>query len=113
MTEAIQVVTTAGSKEEANKIANALVARRLAACVQVSGPITSTYHWQGKIETSQEWVCVIKSLASKYPALEAAIYELHSYDVPEILATSVVAGHRGYLDWLAAELNDGPEGPIV
>lgn len=113
MTEAIQVVTTAGSKQEANKIANALVARRLAACVQVSGPITSTYHWQGKIETSQEWVCVIKSLASKYPALEAAICELHSYDVPEILATSVVAGHRGYLDWLTAELNDGPEQRIV
>ncbi|MEX0679113.1 MAG: divalent-cation tolerance protein CutA [Pirellulales bacterium] len=113
MTDAIQVITTTASKEEADKLANALVTRRLAACVQVSGPITSTYRWQGKIETSQEWVCVAKSLESKYPALEAAICELHSYAVPEILATRVVAGHRSYLAWLAAELADGPERRVV
>ena len=107
MTDCIQVITTIGSKEEADKLARALVARRLAACVQVAGPVTSTYRWQGKIETSQEWVCVIKSLESRYPALEAAIRELHPYQVPEILATRVVAGHRGYLDWLAAELAGG------
>jgi periplasmic divalent cation tolerance protein len=109
MTDCIQVITTLATKDEADKLAHALVARRLAACVQVAGPITSTYHWQGKIETSQEWACLIKSLASKYPALEAAIRELHPYDVPEILATPVVAGHAGYLDWLAAELSPAPE----
>lgn len=113
MTEAIQVVTTTGSKEEAEKIAGELVARRLAACVQVSGPITSTYHWEGKLETSQEWLCVAKTLRSCYRELEAAIRELHSYDVPEILAFDVVAGSRDYLDWLAGELPDVPPERIV
>jgi periplasmic divalent cation tolerance protein len=108
MTDAIQVVTTTGSKEEAEKIARALVARRLAACVQVGGPVASTYHWQGKVETSQEWLCVIKTLKSRWTALEAAIRELHSYDVPEILAFDVVAGSRDYLGWLAAELPEAP-----
>lgn len=113
MTDAIQVVTTTSSKEEADKIAGELVARRLAACVQVAGPITSTYHWQGKLETNQEWLCVIKTLRSRWADLEAAIRQLHSYDVPEILAFDVVTGHRDYLDWLAAELPDVPPERIV
>jgi periplasmic divalent cation tolerance protein len=113
MTDAIQVITTLGSRQQADKLARELVVRRLAACVQVAGPITSTYRWQGKIETSQEWFCIIKSLESKYAALEAAIRELHPYDVPEIMATSVVAASRDYLDWLFAELDDGPEHRIV
>ncbi|REK08250.1 MAG: divalent-cation tolerance protein CutA [Planctomycetota bacterium] len=109
MTGVLQVVTTVDSKQQADKLAEALVARRLAACVQVSGPITSTYHWQGKVESGEEWICAIKSLSAKYKSLEQAIVELHPYDVPEILAFDVVAGHRGYLDWLAAELGGGPE----
>jgi periplasmic divalent cation tolerance protein len=109
MTDAIQVITTLDSQEAAGRMARELVARRLAACVQVAGPITSTYRWQGKIETSQEWACLIKTQGSKYAALEAAIRELHSYDVPEILATAIVAAGRDYLDWLAAELNEDPE----
>jgi periplasmic divalent cation tolerance protein len=113
MTDAIQVVTTTGSQQEAEKISQALVTRRLAACVQVAGPITSTYHWQGKLETSQEWLCVIKSLQSHYAALEAAIRELHSYDVPEILAFEVARGHRDYLDWLAAQLTHPPQQSVV
>lgn len=108
MTEAVQVVTTTASKEEAEQIARALVTRRLAACVQVAGPISSTYHWQGKLENSQEWLCVVKTLESHYAALEATIRELHSYEVPEILAFKVVAGHRDYLNWLAGELCEPP-----
>ncbi len=111
MTDAIQVVTTTASREEADTIAHALVGRRLAACVQVVGPLASTYRWQGKIETSQEWLCLIKTLRTHYPALEQAIGELHSYEVPEILALGVVMGSRGYLDWLNGELADlsGPK----
>jgi periplasmic divalent cation tolerance protein len=111
MTDAIQVVTTTGTREAADQIAAALVERRLAACVQVSGPITSTYRWQGKVESSQEWACTIKTRLSHYAAVEAAIRELHSYDVPEILATGVIAGSRAYLDWLSTELADmsGPQ----
>lgn len=113
MTDALQVVTTTASQEEAQTIAQALVSRRLAACVQVVGPIASTYHWQGKVETSQEWLCLIKTQRSHYGALEQAIGELHSYEVPEILALGVVAGSRGYLDWLGGELNDVSDPRIV
>ena len=112
MTDALQVVTVAASQEEAAKIAHALVSRRLAACAQVSGPITSTYHWQGKVETSQEWVCTIKTRQSHYAAVAAAIRGLHSYEVPEILATAVVSGDRDYLNWLAGELAD-VSGPLT
>jgi periplasmic divalent cation tolerance protein len=110
MTDAIQVVTTAGSKQEADRIAEALVEQRLVACAQVSGPITSTYHWHSKVETAQEWRCTVKTLHSHYRAVEAAIRQVHSYDEPEILATSVVAASPGYLDWLSGELAD-PSGP--
>jgi periplasmic divalent cation tolerance protein len=111
MTDVLQVVTTTSSQAEAQAIAELLVKRRLAACVQVSGPITSTYHWKGAIETSQEWLCVAKTRKTHYESLAAAIVEAHSYDVPEILATEVVAGSHGYLDWVAAELVDlsGPQ----
>ena len=113
MTDALQVVTTTASREEAQTIAHALVSRRLAACVQVVGPIASTYHWQGKVETGQEWLCLIKTLQSHYGLLEQAIRELHSYEVPEILAWRVEAGSRGYLDWLSGELSDGSQERIV
>jgi periplasmic divalent cation tolerance protein len=111
MTDVIQVITTTSSQEEAQTIARALVERRLAACVQVIGPISSTYHWKGAIETSTEWLCLAKTLASLYAEVEQAIRGLHSYDVPEILAVRVTFGARGYLDWLSGELiqGSGPE----
>jgi periplasmic divalent cation tolerance protein len=111
MTDAIQVVTTTSSQDEAEKIARTLVERRLAACVQVAGPVTSTYHWQGRIESAQEFLCIIKTRQSHYLAVEDAIRELHSYEVPEILALPVSAGNHAYLDWLRGELADlsGPE----
>jgi periplasmic divalent cation tolerance protein len=102
--EYLQVLTTTGSEEEAERIGAALVERRLAACVQVTGPISSRYRWRGKIETAREWVCLAKTEASCYPELEAAIRELHSYDEPEIVATPIVAGSKGYLDWIGESL---------
>jgi periplasmic divalent cation tolerance protein len=104
MTDCIQVFTTTPKETNARKIAGALVKRRLAACVQVLGPIRSTYRWRGKIESSDEWLCLIKSTAALYPQLERAVRKLHPYEVPEILAVPVVAGSRDYLDWLATEL---------
>jgi uncharacterized protein involved in tolerance to divalent cations/uncharacterized protein (DUF433 family) len=100
----IQLTTTTETKADARTIADALVERRLAACVQIIGPITSTYRWQGKVETAEEWLCVIKSRHDLYDALEAAILELHPYDVPEILITPVTGGSQSYLDWLDGEL---------
>lgn len=102
--EFIQVVTTVGNPEDAAALAAALVERRLAACVQTVGPVTSTYRWEGKIETSQEWQLVIKSRADLFPALRDAIAELHSYEVPEILALPILSGGESYLDWMREEL---------
>ena len=104
MAEYLQVLTTAGSEEEAERISAALVERRLAACVQVFGPIASRYRWQGEVETAREWICVAKTEAARYEGVEAAIRELHSYDEPEIVATPIVAGSRGYLDWVSESL---------
>jgi len=100
MAEYLQVLTTAGSEEEAGRIAALLVDRRLAACVQVVGPITSRYRWQGAIEEEREWQCLAKTTRAAYGAVEAAIREAHSYDEPEIIAIPIVAASPGYLAWI-------------
>ena len=107
MTDIIQVVTTTERKEDAERIARRLVEDRLAACVQVLGPISSTYRWQGTIETSQEWQCVAKSRRDLFGRIEETIREVHPYDVPEILAVPIVAGSRSYLAWLEGEVEKG------
>lgn len=111
MTEAVQVTTTTASREDADRIAQVLVEHRLAACVQVSGPISSHYRWQGNLETSQEWVCTIKTLRSHYQAVEDAIRQLHGYAVPEILAVPIVAVSPDYLAWLTDQLCESPPPP--
>ena len=105
MSDHVQVLTTAGSEEEAGRIASLLVERRLAACVQVVGPITSRYRWQGTIEEEREWQCLAKTTAAAYEAVEAAIREVHSYDEPEVIATPIVAGSAGYLAWIEENVN--------
>ena len=97
----VQVLTTVASEAEAERIGSSLVERRLAACVQTIGPITSRYRWQGKIEQAEEWQCLAKTEAIRYRAVEKAIRELHSYEEPEIIATPIVAGSKGYLDWVS------------
>jgi periplasmic divalent cation tolerance protein len=100
MSDCVQVLTTAGSEEEAGRIASLLVERRLAACVQVVGPVASRYRWRGKIEEEREWQCLAKTTRAAYAAIEAAIREAHSYEEPEIVATPIVAGSAGYLAWI-------------
>ena len=104
MTEAIQISTTTATKADAERIAAALVERRLAACVQVGGPITSCYRWQGSIETAQEWLCTVKTTRPVYEQVEQAIRQLHPYDEPEIIAVPIVAGSAGYLAWLEQQV---------
>ena len=87
-------------KEMAKKIGHHLVEDKLAACVQVSGPITSIYQWENKMEESQEWRCLIKTRKDLYPELEAAIRGNHPYDVPEIIALPLLTGSQDYLDWI-------------
>ena len=103
MTDFIQVTTTASTKEEAAKIAAALLEQRLAACAQIVGPIDSRYWWKGRIEQSTEWLCILKTRRVKFPAVEAAIRANHSYVVPEIVACPIEIGSEPYLEWLRRE----------
>ncbi|HEU4706235.1 MAG TPA: divalent-cation tolerance protein CutA [Solirubrobacterales bacterium] len=100
MTDYVQILTTAGSEEEAGRIAALLVERRLAACVQVVGPVASRYRWQGAVEEAHEWQCLAKTTRAAYEAAEAAIREAHSYEEPEIVAIPILAGSAGYLAWI-------------
>jgi periplasmic divalent cation tolerance protein len=104
MTEYIQITTVTANQKEAENIAQSLLETRLAGCIQIYGPISSTYWWQGTIESAQEWLCQIKTSRQLYPQIEAIIRSLHSYKVPEILALPVIDGNPDYLKWLDGEL---------
>jgi len=104
MDEYIQVFTTTEKREQAEKIARALVEKRLAGCVQIVGPVVSTYWWKGKVEIAEEWLCFIKSKKSLFNELEKAIKEVHPYETPEIIAIPIVEGSKNYLEWLKREL---------
>ena len=112
-TEFVQVFTSINSKKRANAIATKLLAKRLTSCVQIFGPIDSTYRWKGKIEHSKEWFCLIKTRANDYRLVETSIKKLHSYDVPEILALPVLDGNTDYLDWIRKETLRDYHGIIV
>lgn len=99
----MQVVTTTGSREEADRLATSAVEQRLAACAQVFGPITSTYRWRGAIETADEWQCVLKTTAARCDELTAHLRAHHSYETPEIVASPIVGGNPEYLSWIAQE----------
>jgi periplasmic divalent cation tolerance protein len=104
--EYVQVLTTAGSEEEAKRLAALLVDRRVAACAQVLGPVASRYRWRGAVEEEREWQCLAKTEMAIYDEVEAAIRGAHSYEEPEILAFPIVAGSPGYLRWIGD--NIGP-----
>lgn len=95
------VFSTTGSQEEARRVAQQLVERSLAACVNVLGPIESIYRWQGKVETAGEFLLLIKTTAERFPDLRDALVALHSYEVPECIAIDVADGSAAYLAWLA------------
>jgi|SRR5919201_6999566 periplasmic divalent cation tolerance protein len=100
MTDKIIVLTTAGSKEEARAIANALVERRLAACVNVIGPMESVFRWKAKMDFASEYQLVIKTTEAAFERVRDAIKELHSYELPECIRISINGGNAAYLDWL-------------
>jgi periplasmic divalent cation tolerance protein len=105
MSEFLQITTTTGTRQDAEQIASELVSRRLAGCVQVSGPIVSTFRWQGKTETVDEWMCTIKTGREQLAGVQKLIEEIHPYEVPEVIATPIVGGSEKYLAWLAGELH--------
>ncbi len=112
MTDKIVVLVTCASAREAEKIGHALVEQGLAACANViQSPVKSVYRWKGRIESAREFLMVVKTVRSRFVSLERTIKELHSYDVPEILALPVVAGSRSYLEWISESI--GIPGPTI
>jgi periplasmic divalent cation tolerance protein len=101
MTDKRIVLCTAGSEDEARKIARHLVEQRLAACVNIVPRMESIYRWQGKLESSGEWLLLIKTTVERFPAVRDAIRDLHSYELPECIAISIEDGSSGYLEWIA------------
>lgn len=101
MTDKLLVLTTAGSEMEAQKIAQALVEHRLAACVNIVPRIQSVYRWEGKIEQSVEYLLVIKTAQAREEQVRAAIRQLHSYELPECISISIEDGGPEYLKWLS------------
>ena len=102
---AIVVVTTVGTEEQANLLAREIVARRQAACVNILPAIRSFYRWKGKICQDGELMLIAKTQDSEFEGLEATIRELHTYELPEILAFGVTRGSQEFLDWIAASVD--------
>ncbi|HYG99289.1 MAG TPA: divalent-cation tolerance protein CutA [Terriglobales bacterium] len=100
MTDKRIVMTTAGSRQEAQRIARTLVESRLAACVNVAGPIESVYRWKDNVESAQEWLLIIKSTGSAFERVRRTIQELHSYELPECIMLSIDNGSEEYLNWI-------------
>jgi periplasmic divalent cation tolerance protein len=109
-TEAMQVVTTTAGRPDAELLAQAVLEKRLAACVQISGPIESRYWWNGRMETAAEWVVTIKTRRDLYGQLAALLLEKHPYDQPEIIATAIDEVSSGYLKWLNEQVKQGAGG---
>ena len=103
MTDAISVYIVAVDFAEAERIAEALVQDRLAACVNILGAVKSVYRWQGAVEKAQEVALVAKTCAGLFDALSTRVRELHSYDTPAIVAWPIVAGDAAYLNWIRDE----------
>jgi periplasmic divalent cation tolerance protein len=99
----LQVQTTTDARAEAVELAREAVEARLAACAQVSGPVASTYWWEGTLERAEEWLITFKLPARGYQALADFIARSHSYDEPEIVAMPIVAGSEGFLSWIDEE----------
>ena len=106
MTDKRIVLSTVGSQEEARRIAQSLVERRLAACVNIVPSVESVYRWEGKVESGAEWLLVIKTTAAAFPCLRDALLQLHSYAVPECVLITVEDGSPGYLEWLGESVGE-------
>ncbi len=100
----IQVMTTTETKEQAEAIARCLVEEKLAACVQITAAIESTYIWKGRVEKSKEYLCLIKTREGLFRRVEDAIKKIHSYETPEIIAVPVLNGSTDYLQWMDESL---------
>jgi periplasmic divalent cation tolerance protein len=100
MTDKTLVLSTTESIDEARRIAEALVERKLAACVNIIPGITSIYRWKGKVQEAEEWLLLIKTNRSAFERLRTALKELHPYELPECIAIAIDDGSEEYLKWI-------------
>jgi periplasmic divalent cation tolerance protein len=100
---ALLVLTNLPDRAAAERLADALIERRVAACVNILAPCRSVYRWQGKVQHDEEHPLLIKTSSERYPALEAAIRDGHPYELPEIIAVSIGQGLPAYLAWIQSE----------
>jgi periplasmic divalent cation tolerance protein len=101
MTDKVLVLTMTSNETEARKIAHGLVDRRLAACVNIVPRVQSVYRWEGKVESAEEFLLLIKTTSTRTDELQAAICELHSYELPEFVVIAMESGSEQYLNWIS------------
>lgn len=98
---------TTGTREQAEKIVRSLLARKLIACANIVGPVSSLFWWKGKISEEDEFLVLMKTSAEIFERLATAIRQMHSYEVPEIIAVPIAKGNPSYLEWLSSTLHEG------
>ena len=103
--EVVVVLVTCPTSPVARRLANHLITRRLAACVNIVGGVESIFRWKGKTQRCREILLVIKTTRARFASLQRTILSLHPYDVPEVIALTVVAGHRSYLQWVRSSVS--------
>ena len=104
MSDALVVLVTVPDLETGERIAEALVGEGLAACVNLVGEVRSIYRWKGAVEHEREQLCIVKTTADGFERLRARVVELHPYELPEVIALPIAAGHAPYLDWIVASV---------
>ena len=105
--QSLLVLTNLPDRAAAERIAESLIEKQLAACVNVLAPCRSVYRWKGAVQHDEEHPVLIKTTAERYPDLEQALRAAHPYELPEIIAVPIERGLAGYLDWVAAETRSG------
>ena len=101
----ILIVVTVSSKEEAEKIATALLKKKLIACANIFGPVVSHFWWQGKIDKAEEYIMFMKTKRELFKQVASNVKQLHSYEVPEIIALPIIEGFKPYLEWIDNSLS--------
>ena len=109
MTDKVVIMVTASSRRECRKIARRLIDEKLAACVNITQPVQSVYHWEGKIEQSKEFLLFIKTKRDLFPQIKTEIGLLHSYHTPEIICLPIIDGSQNYLQWVSDSVRPGVE----
>ena len=100
MDKYIEITTTTADKKDADNISREILNNKLAACVQIEGPIKSIYWWKDNLEESEEWLCRIKTKKALFNQIESVIKKMHPYELPEIIAKEILAGSKEYLEWM-------------